>query len=119
MFCYGSNGPRQLADRINIDQASVEERIVPVKLQGWKRAFANRAGGWGNASTATLFKTNDKSDETVGIAFKMTAEEIEELDPYEGYPWKYDRKEVNMLGCQSKDESGNPVWTPLPGQAYI
>ena len=49
----------------------------------------------------------------------MTPEEIRALDPFEAYPHKYDRKEVHMLASRGKDESGNQVWEPLSGQAYI
>ena len=117
IFCYGSNSPRQLCDRIGTPYDSILNRLLPVKLQGYRRGFCNQAASWGGKSTATLFATGNDEDEVFGIAFHMTLEEVETLDPYEGYPWKYDRKEITMQAWRSQDNVFD--WRPLTGQAYI
>ena len=39
----------------------------------------------------------------LGIGFCMTLEEVEALDPYEAYPWKYDRKPITMTAYRKSD----------------
>ena len=62
-----------------------------------RRAFVNRGPRWDNKSTATLLPQQGETCE--GIAVNLTHEEVQKLDPFEGYPDWYNRVEVKMTSC--------------------
>ena len=95
IFCYGSNGPRQLSERVKTDYDEMMAKTMPCELIGWKRGFKGLAMTWGG-STATLYKTDDPNDVVVGTAVKMTTAEVAALDPFEAAPFKYERRFVKV-----------------------
>ena len=96
MLCYGSNGPRQLCARIGTPFESIMERMRPVRVRGYIRAFCNSAPRWENKSVATLLRTDNNQDEIEGIALRMTQDEVSKLDPFEGYPTWYNREDLAL-----------------------
>ena len=115
IMCYGSNGPRQLCNRIGTPYESIRTRMCPVKLYGYKRGFCGTAPRWEDTSPATLFETGDQSDCVEGIALCMTQDEISALDPFEGFPTFYNRVNISMSAYQESSKE----WTQIEGQAYI
>ena len=97
IFCYGSNGPRQLSERVGTDLESLMARTVPAEAKGWKRGFCGNSVFWENKSPATLFQTGVESDFVEGTAVAMTEDEIDNLDPYEGYPYLYNRFDMQLV----------------------
>ena len=113
IFCFGSNGPKQLSERCRIPIDDLLTRTKPARLQGWKRGFCGTSRSWKNTSPATIFETGDEKNVVIGLAVAMTSDEIESLDPYEGYPYVYDRKKVTMKSTMGGKEE------TLEGEAYI
>ena len=85
------------------------ERSVPVVAHSYMRAFCNRSKKWENKSTATLVQKEGEICE--GIAVRLTSEEVAKLDPFEGYPHKYNRFEIELTNCLDQSQ--------FTGQAYI
>ena len=94
ILCYGSNGPRQLGNRIGKPYEEIIDRMCAVKLRGYIRAFCGVGPRWDNASVATLLRTDNNEDAVEGIALRMTQEEVTRLDVFEGYPDWYNREDV-------------------------
>ena len=107
VFCFGSNGPRQLSDRVGTPLDNLLQRTIPVHLRGWKRGFCGYA--WEGTSAATIFETQGASDFVEGIAVAMTQREIESLDPYEGYPYVYDRLPVTLTAFVGSNQMSDRV----------
>ena len=95
ILCYESNGPNQLSERTGSSVESLLARSIPVTAHGYLRAFANVSKKWGGKSPATLIQ--QEGHEVHGVAVKMTHEEIERLDPFEGYPKSYNRYDIKMI----------------------
>ena len=73
------------------------------------RAFCNRSKKWEDKSTATLVQKEGEICE--GVAVRLTSEEVAKLDPFEGYPHKYNRFEIELRNCLDQ--------SLFTGQAYI
>ena len=106
ILCYGSNGPRQLCNRIGTPYEQLINRMCPVTVSGYKRGFCNNSPFWENTSPATLYETGDQSDVVEGVALQMTRDEIAALDPYEGYPSWYNRVDMTLTGYPKASEGG-------------
>ena len=124
ILCYGSNGPRQLCERIGTPYESIVKRMCAVKVHGYKRGFCNTGGRWENKSVATLWQTGNDNDIVEGVALRMTQAEVSALDPFEGYPSWYNRETMTLEAYMepsggSTGESVERVWTNIEGQAYI
>ena len=121
IFCFGSNGPKQLVERIGAEYDELMSRTVPAIAKGWLRGFKGSACTWGDKSTATMFETGNEEDTVCGTAVKMTQKEIEALDPYEAYPFKYIRKELKLTAFKAGDGTGGePEQFEIEdAQAYI
>ena len=96
IFCYGSNGPKQLSDRVVADYNDILRRTYPVIAKGWLRGFKSKSRNWKGCSTATIFQTGKEEDTVYGTAVRLTKAEIQKLDPFEGYPYKYGRFPVKV-----------------------
>ena len=107
IMCYGSNGPRQLCNRIGTPYESIMNRMRPVKLHGYRRGFCNVSQHWEGTSPATLYETGNASDMVEGIALHMTAAEISALDPFEGYPSWYNRVNITMEAFDIPESDGS------------
>ena len=120
IFCFGSNGPKQLCERIGADYQELMGRTLPAVAKGWLRGFKSLASTWGGRSTATIWETGKEEDTVLGTVVKMTKQEVESLDPYEAYPFKYDRKEIKLTAfkvSEGKEESTEGF--ELNCQAYV
>ena len=88
-FAYGSN--------INFEQ--MKRRcpgaipVGPAILSGWKLSFAGKSRIWGGA-VATVKQEAGKY--TAGVLYRVTDNDLEKLDRYEGYPYVYDRRELKI-----------------------
>ena len=91
IFCYGSNGPKQICKRIGTPYDQIIDKMVPVKLYGYQRHFQNDYNKPCNDSAATLYSTSDNADMVEGIAVNFTEAEVLAMDPFEGVPEWYVR----------------------------
>ncbi len=76
LFCYGSNNPEQLAERLG--------RSLPAQpcfAAGYARVFRGMSQRWGGG-TASLEKARGKT--TYGFCVEVTARDMTTLDGYEG-----------------------------------
>ena len=76
IFCFGSNGPKQLCERIGADYKDLMSRTLPAEAKGWLRGFKATAMTWGGKSTATIWKTGKEEDSVLGTVVKMTLDEV-------------------------------------------
>ena len=109
IFCYGSNGPRQLCERIGAEYKDLMTRTLPAIAKGWLRGFKSLAVTWGGCSTATIWETGKQEDTVCGTIVKMTPEEVASLDPYEAYPWKYYRKVIKVTAYKAGPTAESPL----------
>ena len=120
VFCYGSDDPEQLCDRVGADYRDLISRTFPATATGWRRGFKGHSKGWGGCSTATIFETGKQEDTVCGTVVRMTPEEVTSLDPFEGCPYKYCRKIVKLTAYKPTTVSGSPrVEFKVNSQAYI
>ena len=83
-------------------------RTLPAVAKGWLRGFKATASTWGGKSTATIWETGKEEDTVCGTVVKMTLDEVEELDPYEAYPFKYNREHLTLTAYKASDGTGEP-----------
>jgi len=120
VFCYGSNGPQQLCDRIGADYGHLISRTFPAVATGWRRGFKGHSQGWGGCSTATMFETGQQEDTVRGTVVRMTPGEVKSLDPFEGYPHKYYRKTLKLTVYKATTGSGSLLeGFEVESQAYV
>ena len=105
IFCYGSNGPKQLCKRIGTPAEDILTRMAPVKCAGWRRSFCGTACHCGT-SPATIEPTGDMNDYIEGVAVRLTPVEVVALDPFEGYPEFYNRQIISM---ERLGENAGPI----------
>jgi hypothetical protein len=98
LFCYGSNSPQQLAERLGHPV-----QAFAAWAEGWQRQFSGWSRGWGG-SVATLVKKRGAT--TYGALALVNWNDIEgALDRYEGYPSVYDRQLIKVH-CPDVKERG-------------
>lgn len=105
LFCYGSNGPDQLATRLGISQQILWGAMKPLLLTGWRREFFATSQTWGCA-VSTICKTNENdyvAGFTVLIKFNNLKYYIDNkeinfdaLKKSEAYPKKYMLNSVQL-----------------------
>ncbi len=109
-FAYGSNmNPARVRER-----GMAFARHLPGLLQGYRLAFNKRSvkvpgGASANVVAAPGLKTE-------GILYRLTVPtQIEMMDPYEGYPVRYDRIVLPVL------HNGGTLnaWVYVANEAYI
>ena len=108
IFCYGSNHPVQIAERLGLELDYVLEHCVPCTLRGYKRAYEGVAPFWESKSAATVVK--DENSKIDAFAFYMTPDHVRMMDVFEGYPSFYERVPVDLM-----DRNGNH----FTGEVYI
>ena len=116
IFCFGSNGPKQLCERIGSNYEDLVSRTLPAVAKGWLRGFKATSATWSGKSVATIWQTGNEDDAVCGTVVKMTNQEVERLDPFEGHPFKYKRQVVKLTAFKvgEPDEGFE-----LECQAYI
>ncbi len=80
---------------------SLLERAFACSLPGWKRVFVGESHHWKGTSVANVVPCSgdserEQSAECHGYAIRLTSEEIERLDFFEGYPTWYTRESVQL-----------------------
>ena len=118
IFCFGSNGPKQLSERLGSDYKDLMTRTLAAEAKGWLRGYKATAVTWGGKSVATIWKTGKDEDSVLGTVVKMTKAEVEALDPYEAYPFKYDRIKLTLNAFKAESEGEAPKPFELECQAY-
>ncbi len=102
-FAYGSNLDReQMAER-----CPNAEPFRIAHLHGYRLVFGGHSPNWDGAP-ATIVPAEEHS--VAGLLYRITPEEIEQLDIYEGHPDRYERQIETVV-----DDEG----TPHDAQVYI
>lgn len=78
VFCYGSNDPDQLLERLGLGSINTK----PAVLKGYKRVFRGFSQHW-QCGTASVIK--DSESVVYGFAVLLTKEQLKILDGFEGY----------------------------------
>ena len=95
IFCYGSNHPAQIAERLKLDLDYVLKNWFPCTLKGYRRAFEGVAPFWEDKSAATIVKSGE--DDINAFAFCMTDDQVAQMDVYEDIPTFYTREDVELV----------------------
>jgi cation transport regulator ChaC len=90
LFSYGSNSPRQLAERLGRSVRG-EGAYAP----GMVRAFRGQSRTWGGGGVATLLC--EAGGKTFGYITEVTPADLALLDRYEGAPRNYKRTKVDVV----------------------
>ncbi len=88
LFCYGSNSSEQIQQRLDLNDKLTSERAY---IKDHIRIFAGKSERW-NGGIASIYPKMDS--EVYGILVKLTLEEIEKMDKFEG---GYERKIMNVI----------------------
>jgi len=95
LFSFGSNNPQQLSDRLGWQVEG-----IGAYAPGYVRAFRGMSRNWGGG-TATMLKK--KGGVVYGYAVKVDAEDLDQLDRYEGVPRNYRRANVKIKTQDGRD----------------
>ena len=109
-FAYGSNMNSRRVQARAMAYDSVEGAVLP----GYRFAFNKKSVKFPGAASANVV-ANDRSS-VEGVLYHLCDEkQILAMDPYEGYPIRYDRKllNVNTLAGQVA------VWVYIANADYI
>ena len=114
-FAYGSNMNSQRVKRRGLDFTSV----FAGTLKGYYLSFNKRSVVHLGAASANIMKQSQDShrnDFVEGVLYHLADEcQIELMDPYEGYPLRYDRIMVDV----QTQEGVKSVWTYTANKAYL
>ncbi len=88
LFCYGSNNTEQIQKRLELNEKIIAEKGY---LKNYIRIFAGKSERW-NGGIASIYSKIDSN--VYGILVKLSLEEIEKLDKFEG---GYERKKINII----------------------
>ena len=80
-FCFGSNSVVQLMARVGNPSLTAERALAP----GFRRVFAGASERWGGA-VASIVGVEGSGEGCRGSIVRLTEEELEKLDRYEGIP---------------------------------
>ena len=94
VFFYGSLGLNQLRDHFKIPIEDMVKTVVAAKAPGWKLGFASKTKD--TPCIATMYKTDDMSDMTKGIAIPMNSTMIEALEKQHYHSNLFKRVEMYM-----------------------
>lgn len=89
LFSYGSNHPAQLAKRLGHPILT-----LPAYAPGWQRVFRGMSRTWGGG-VASLVKKRGAT--TYGLALRVRPADLETLDWYEGVPFAYQRRQIELV----------------------
>lgn len=94
-FAFGSNlSPFQMTVRCPGSQV-----IQSGTLKGYKLAFSGFSGSW-DGGVATILP--DPSSEVQGVLYRLNKKNLKKLDRFEGFPFVYDRIQVEVIGENGK-----------------
>lgn len=90
LFCYGSNNPSQLAERIGRPR-SMEAAYAPKH----KRVFRGWSHNWGGGVASLASSTKRPA---YGYVADVTAAQLREMDRYEGVGYgNYERRNIDVV----------------------
>ena len=98
LFCYGSNHPGQLAERLGH-----ETKNTGAYAPGWGRVFRGWSSRWGGG-VASLVRIKDVT--TYGYVAAVTASDLDAMDVYEGEATgHYERATVDVVVGSAKKKA--------------
>ena len=118
IFCFGSNGPKQLCERIGAEYKDLVSRTLPAQAKGWLRGYKATSVTWGGKSIATIWQTGNQEDSVCGTIMNMTKAEVAALDSYKGHTFKYDRIFLNLTAFKAESEGEAPKPSEMKVQAF-
>lgn len=89
VFCYGSNNPNQLKERIGGRKFNTKRCYA----NNYKRVFRGWSNKW-NGGVASIERSLDKT--VYGYLAYLTEDELKTLDYYEGVPRVYQRQNISV-----------------------
>ena len=92
VFFYGSYGLNQLRGRGGIPIEYLRKTVIAAEAPGWKLGFACKTEH--TDSIPTMYKTDNMSDLTKGLAIPMNSSMIEVLDEQHYHKDLYKRVEI-------------------------
>lgn len=96
LFCYGSNGPKQLEERLGYKPV-----LRAAYAQGYRRYFRGWSTKW-QGGVATLLK---EKGQTFGLVAEVDSEDLDRLDIFEGVrSGNYKRAKIDVMVA---DDNGN------------
>jgi len=116
-FAYGSN---MNPDRVNLRNVKFDF-IESGTLSGFYLAFNKRSVAYPGAAAANIMKESENAfyenrRSVEGLIYHLTDEnQIEMMDPFEGYPIRYDRIQVEVQA----PNTDRLVWTYTANIEYI
>lgn len=116
LFCYGSNHPGQLAERLGHATTN-----TGAYAPGWARVFRGWSERWGGG-VASLVGMKDVT--TYGYVAQVTASDLETMDVYEGVATgHYDRATIDVVVGSTKKKAtvylANAREKNKPSKAYL
>jgi hypothetical protein len=87
VFSYGSNNPKQIADRTGAPARALYAAVAP----GYKRVFRGWSNTW-NGGVATIVPSTSRP--AYGLVADLSDAQVRELDKYEGVGSGYYTKET-------------------------
>ena len=116
-FCYGSNGIEQIRQRCKNAELQSEAAL----LRGWCRVFAGSSKRWGGGGVASIIPS--EGDAVHGSVVKLSMEELEMLDVFEGCdssnPSSKDNGNVYYRDEVSVEVGQGDTVSTTPAIAYI
>ena len=117
LFCYGSNGTKQLTERVEAEPGEIVAE--PAYLKGYTRIFAGYSSRW-DGGVASVHPHN--RSRVYGAVVKLTKAQLRILDQWEG---GYVRKTINVNVSRNKTEpcyvyiKKNYDFVHPPSEAYL
>ena len=97
LFCYGSNNPKQLAERVGEPKWT-----APAFSRAYKRVFRGWSERWGGG-VASLLKSTSRP--TFGYVAMVSSSQLSVMDQYEGVGGGYYvRKEIPVVYVDPKTD---------------
>jgi hypothetical protein len=115
LFCYGSNNPDQLAERLER-----EVEVFPAYVNDYQRVYRGYSQKWGGGVGA-LKKM--KGHQCFGLVVEVDKNDIELMDVYEGYPDFTSKKMIDGFVSDKKSKmmiySSTKTDWHVPSKAYL
>lgn len=89
LFCYGSNNPKQLAERL--ERSVTTKRAVAPDYQRVYRGYSQKWQG----GVASIQKK--KGAMCFGLVVGFSKDDEKKMDYYEGYPYAYKKKTIKVI----------------------
>ncbi len=121
LFCYGSNHPKQLEERIGPPRS-----VAPAYTAEYKRVFRGWSHNWGGGVANLVRTTPRDARPCYGYVADVTAAQLDQMDLYEGVGrGVYTRRTIDVIvnGKKKKSiayiRSVDDGVTSKPSKAYL